>query len=118
MAETQSADEKPLVSVIVLNYNGLSFLPRCLETLRRTSYPRLELIVVDNCSTDDSVAYLRDHYPDIKLFPLTKNLGFSGAYNAVIPETTGEVIVLLNFDVEVEADWLDQPIALMVADRT
>src|SRR4030066_247227 len=101
MAQAQSAQDKPLVSVIILNYNGLSFLPRCLETLRRPSSPRLELVVVDNCSTDGSLEYLRNHHPDVKLFPIGENVGYSGAYNAVIPTTSGEVIVLLNFDVEV-----------------
>jgi hypothetical protein len=113
MVQAQSAHGKPLVSVIILNYNGLSFLPRCLETLRRTSYPHVELCVVDNCSTDGSLAYLCDHHPDVKLFPIRKNLGYSGAYNEVIPETSGEVIVLLNFDVEVEPEWLDQAVALL-----
>ena len=117
MAQPGSASALPLVSVIILNYNGLSFLPRCLETLRRTSHEPLELIVVDNCSSDGSVAYLRNHHPDVKILLSTSNLGYSGAYNAAIPEARGEIIVLLNFDVEVEPDWLDQAIEILKADQ-
>jgi hypothetical protein len=114
MAQTESASALPLVSVIILNYNGLAFLPRCLETLRRTTYSPLELIVVDNCSTDGSVSYLREHHPDVKIHITSANLGYSGAYNAVIPVADGEVLVLLNFDVEVEPTWLDQAIQILV----
>ena len=117
MAQPGFASDLPLVSVIILNYNGLSFLPRCLETLRSSSYAPLELIVVDNCSTDGSVAYLRDHHPDIIVHVTAGNLGYSGAYNEAIPLARGEVIVLLNFDVEVEPDWLNQAVAILLADR-
>ena len=112
MAQPGFASDLPLVSVIILNYNGLHFLPRCLETLRRTSHKPIELIVVDNCSSDGSVAYLRDHHPDVHLHLTTSNLGYSGAYNAAIPDAKGELIVLLNFDVEVEPDWLDQAVQI------
>ncbi|MFZ5432497.1 MAG: glycosyltransferase family 2 protein [Calditrichota bacterium] len=106
----------PCVSVIILNYNGLSFLPRCLESLRKTTYSPLEIVVVDNNSHDGSLEYLREQHPDVKLFPLNDNLGYSGAYNAVLPQIKSEFVVLLNFDVEVEANWLDQPMALMQAE--
>ncbi len=114
MAQPGSASALPLVSVIILNYNGLAFLPRCLETLRRTTYAPLEFIVVDNCSSDGSVSYLREHHPDVKLHISAKNLGYSGAYNAVIPKASGEILVLLNFDVEVEPEWLNQAVSLLV----
>ncbi|MBU0509584.1 glycosyltransferase family 2 protein [bacterium] len=91
----------------------MRFLPRCLETLQNTSYSPLELVVVDNNSHDGSLEYLRQHYPQIKLIELDENLGYSGAYNIAIPQTRGEFVVLLNFDVEVEADWLNQPIELL-----
>ena len=88
-------------------------MPRCLETLRETTYSPLELVVVDNNSRDGSLEYLRDHHPDIKLIELHENLGYSGAYNVAIPQTAGEFIVLLNFDVEVEPNWLDQSVSVL-----
>jgi len=69
---------------------------------------------VDNNSRDGSLEYLRDHYPETKLIEIKANLGYSGAYNLAIPQTTGEFIVLLNFDVEVEPDWLDQAANLLI----
>jgi GT2 family glycosyltransferase len=116
MPQAYSAEAQPLVSIIILNYNGLDFLPDCLESLRKTSYPRTELIVVDNSSRDGSLEYLRTHHPEVRLFPLTENFGFSAAYNAVIPQANGEVVVLLNFDVEVEPDWLNQAIEVLSSD--
>lgn len=113
MSSEQSTSARPIVSVIILNYNGLRFLPRCLETLRNTTYSPLELVVVDNNSRDGSLEYLHNHHPDIKLIELTSNLGYSGAYNVAIPQTAGEFIVLLNFDVKVEPNWLEQAVELL-----
>jgi GT2 family glycosyltransferase len=116
MSQSISTPARPAVSVIILNYNGLAFLPRCLETLRRTAYSPLELVVVDNHSSDGSLSYLREHHPDVRILAFTRNLGFSGAYNAAIEQITNEYVVLLNFDVEVAANWLDQPMQMLLAD--
>lgn len=110
------ANTNPVVSVIILNYNGLKFLPRCLESLRKTTYSPLEIVVVDNDSTDSSLEYLREHHPDVKLIPIKENLGYSGAYNYAVPLVDCKYCVLLNFDVEVEPNWLNQAIELLEAD--
>lgn len=111
-----SATTRPTVSVIILNYNGLSFLPRCLETLQKTNYAPLELVVVDNNSTDGSIDYLRRNHPHVRLIEFKENLGYSGAYNRAIPMIDGEIIVLLNFDVEVEPNWLDEAMKVIAED--
>lgn len=113
MFDAVSSTSRPLVSVIILNYNGLKFLPRCLETLWQTTYSPHEIVVVDNSSTDDSLTYLRKHHPDVRIISTGGNLGFSRAYNFVVPQISGKYIVLLNFDVEVEPDWLDEAIAVL-----
>jgi GT2 family glycosyltransferase len=94
----------------------LKFLPGCLDSLSRTNYNPIEVAVVDNASADGSLDYLRRHHPAVRLFPLDQNLGYSGAYNAVIDQVAGKYLVLLNFDVEVEPNWLDQAIELLEAD--
>lgn len=91
-------------------------MPRCIETLKRTTYSPFEVIVADNNSSDGSLDYLRQNHPEIQLFPIQENLGYSGAYNAVIPKVSGDFLVLLNFDVEVEPEWLDQAIELFVSE--
>jgi GT2 family glycosyltransferase len=116
MSEHISQAHRPQVSVIVLNYNGLGFLHRCIETLLQTSYSPLELVVADNDSSDGSLAYLRENFPEVRIIPFSTNLGYSGAYNAAIEQVDSEYVVLLNFDVEVEPDWLDQAMNLMLAE--
>lgn len=108
--------QNPLVSIIVLNYNGLPFLPRCLETLVATRYRPVEIIVVDNASKDGSLSYIRQNFPEVRTIPFDRNWGYSGAYNRAVASASGEILVLLNFDVEVEPDWLDQPLELFAAD--
>jgi len=71
---------------------------------------------VDNNSTDDSLEYLRDTHPNVKVLPFTENLGYAGAYNAAIGKVSGKYLVLLNFDVEVEAGWLNQAIEVLEAE--
>jgi GT2 family glycosyltransferase len=68
---------------------------------------------VDNNSSDGSLDYLRRAHPEIRLFPITQNLGYSGAYNSVIPSINGDILVLLNFDVEVDPDWLGDAIEVL-----
>lgn len=79
----------------------------------KTTLKTCEVCVVDNASKDGSLDYLRREFPSVKLFPLSQNLGFSGAYNAVIPGLEADYLVLLNFDVEVEPNWLEQAIHLL-----
>ncbi len=114
MSQPDSTARRPSVSVMILNYNGLGFLPRCLETLQQTTYSPHEIVVVDNNSTDGSLAYLREHYPRVKLIAFQENLGYSRAYNAAVPQVASEFVVLLNFDVEVEPGWLDQAMEMLI----
>ncbi|MFH1009630.1 MAG: glycosyltransferase family 2 protein [bacterium] len=111
-----SARQSPPVSVIVLNYNGLTFLPRCIETLRATRHEPLEIIIADNASKDGSLEYLRKNFPEIKTVAFDTNWGYSGAYNRVAASAEGEFLVFLNFDVEVDPDWLGQPLELFEKD--
>jgi len=107
---------RPLVSIIILNYNGLKFLPRCLSSLAATEYAPTELIVADNGSTDGSLDYLRTEYPQVKIIEFGANWGYSGAYNRAIPQVSGKYCVLLNFDVEVEPNWLSSSIEILEQD--
>ncbi|MFQ5864095.1 MAG: glycosyltransferase family 2 protein [bacterium] len=97
----------PLVSVIVLNYNGRRFLEECFRSLVKTSYPNFEIILVDNNSTDDSISYTKQNYQQIKIIQTNSNSGYSRAYNISFKKANGKYFVLLNNDVKVEPDWLD-----------
>lgn len=96
------------VAVVIPNLNGASFLPGCLEALRRQSRLPTEIVVVDNGSTDDSRALLAQRFPEVRVIPHSRNLGVARAFNAGIRHTTSAIVVLLNNDTEVEPAWLEE----------
>ena len=108
--------ELPLVSIIILNYNGLRFVERCIRSVLSTDYPNFEVIFVDNKSTDGSPELVEKLFGEekrLKIVKNEKNLGFSGGNNRGIRIARGDYIVLLNNDTEVRPDWLKQIIAVM-----
>lgn len=106
----------PSVSVVILNWNGLSYLRQFLPSVCASSYPNLQIIVGDNASTDNSVVFLSDNYPKIKVISNDKNYGFAGGYNKVLDQVKSDYFVLLNSDVEVSPDWIQPVIELMGQD--
>lgn len=103
------AVEEPRVSVIVLNWNGWRDTLECLYSLGRLDYPNHEVMVVDNCSTDDSVARIREAYPDVMLLQSGANLGFAGGNNVGIRyalKRDADYVWLLNNDTVVEPNAL------------
>ncbi|HEM61418.1 MAG TPA: glycosyltransferase family 2 protein, partial [Chloroflexi bacterium] len=100
--------EQPLISVVIPNWNGAHHLPVCLDSLRRQTYPRVEVIVVDNNSRDESLVLLEREYPEVKVLALDENRGFAGGVNAGIEAAQGEVLAVLNNDTEADAQWLEQ----------
>ena len=95
----------PLVSAVILNWNGGDLVLRCLASLGRQSYPELETIVVDNGSQDGSLARLQRSDPALRTVRNPSNLGFAVAANQGIAASRGEWILLLNQDVELEPDY-------------
>lgn len=105
----------PLVSIIIPNWNGAALLPGCLDALRAQTYSPLEIILVDNASTDASVALVRERYPEVHLVALAQNLGLTGAVNAGICAASGEIIALLNNDAEAAPEWAGELAAALEA---
>jgi GT2 family glycosyltransferase len=97
----------PNVSIIIINRNGHHWLRSFFPSIMNTNYPKFEIIVVDNGSTDQSISYLRN-YPDNKVhvIELKDNLGFARAANVGIRDANGEIIAFLNNDIEVDENWL------------
>lgn len=98
----------PFCSILVLNYNGKKYLGDCFTSLSRINYPksRREVIMIDNASTDDSIEYVKERFPWVKIMKLDKNYGFGGGYNKGIDIAKGEYLIILNNDTSVEDDWL------------
>lgn len=104
----------PLVSAIVLNWNGKRIIESCLDSLLRQSHVPLEVIVVDNGSTDGSLALLKDKYASrVRIFENPRNLGFAGGCNVGIRAARGEYIALLNSDATAEQRWVEELLKAM-----
>ena len=101
-------NEKSLISIVVLNYNAGELLLNCINSLKKSTYQNIEILVVDNISSDDSHTKCKKQFPDIKLIQNRKNLGYCGGNNVGIKEAKGEFIVILNPDTIVEENWLDE----------
>lgn len=95
----------PLLSVIIPHYNGAELLPACFNALRAQTYPHLEIMLVDNGSTDESLALTRRDFPEVKIIELGQNLGLTGAINRGIEQAGGQIIAALNNDTEVSPGW-------------
>lgn len=104
------------ISIVIANWNGARLLPACLDALRAQTRPADEIIVVDNASTDDSRALLEARYPEVRVLPYAKNLGFAGGTNAGIAASRGAIIVALNNDTIARPDWLAALIAPLETD--
>ncbi len=100
-------------AVVILNYNGKHWLEKFLPNVLKYSSEDADVIVADNASTDDSVAYLKQEFPQVELVILDKNYGFAGGYNESLKQLDYTYLVLLNSDVEVSKDWIKAPKALL-----
>ncbi|HDR03647.1 MAG TPA: glycosyltransferase family 2 protein [Candidatus Marinimicrobia bacterium] len=94
------------VSVIIPHYNGEQILRECLKSLRKTRYPNLEIIVVDNHSSDNSVAMLRSEFPEMLILTMSENYGFAGACNYGIETASGDYLLILNNDTIHKSDFI------------
>lgn len=99
--------EKPLVSILIINFNGYRFLKTCFDSLQNCTYPNLEIIFIDNYSTDESVAFVTQNYPEVKIVQNTENYMFARGNNEGIKVANGEYICLLNNDVEVDPGFIE-----------
>src|SRR5258706_14749448 len=95
-----------LVSIIIVNYNGMKWLDKCLSSLSLQSHKNLELILIDNGSTDKSVSYVKREFPKVKIVATGENLGFAGGNNAGLKLARGKYLLLLNNDTYVEKDFV------------
>ena len=103
--------ENSLVSVIVLNYNAGELLLNCIESIKKSAYKNLEIIVVDNISTDKSQKICKEKYPDIKLIQNNENFGYCEGNNIGIRAAKGNYIIILNPDTIVESNWIEELIS-------
>ncbi len=105
----------PSVAIVILNYNGKKHLSIFLPSVLATDYDNMQIVVADNGSTDESIAFLQTNYPTIKILCNKSNLGFAGGYNWVLKQVEADYFILLNSDVEVTPNWINPIVQLMEA---
>lgn len=106
------------VAVVILNWNGRKFLERFLPSVINYSSSVADIYVADNASTDDSVTFLRQNYPGVKLIINESNGGFSKGYNDALKQIDNRYYILLNSDIEVTENWIEPIIDLMDNDMS
>ena len=112
-----SPSRKMRVAVVILNWNGKSFLDKFLPSVIKYS-TTATVYVADNASTDDSVEFVVSNFPQVKIIKTGANLGFAGGYNKALETLEEDLFVLLNSDVEVTENWLDSIVELFKSDET
>jgi GT2 family glycosyltransferase len=109
----------PVISIIILNHNGMKYIQQCIESVLKSEYDNFELLVVDNDSTDKSLDIIKTEFNDddrIKVIRSNKNLGFAAGNNIGARHAKGDYIVLLNIDTLVHPKWLRELITVMECD--
>jgi GT2 family glycosyltransferase len=111
----------PLVSVIILNFNGKDSLEKCVSSVLETKYQNFEVVLVDNASTDSSLTLIESSFGNdkrLKIIRNAENLGFSGGNNIGFNHSMGSYVVFLNNDTSVDPYWLTPLIDAFVSDKT
>jgi GT2 family glycosyltransferase len=103
----------PRTSVVIPNVNGERFLGDCLAALRAQTDSDFEVLIVDNGSTDGSLALAHQSFPEARIFELGENHGFAKAMNVGIDAARGKYVALLNNDTKVAANWLEELVACL-----
>jgi GT2 family glycosyltransferase len=109
-----ASDLPATTAIVILNWNGRPFLEKFLPGVLAHS-GGCRIVVADNASQDDSVAYVRQHFPTVELIVHARNLGFCEGYNQALRQIAADYYVLLNSDVEVTPNWTRPILALMAA---
>ena len=106
------------ISIVILNWNGSSFLKRFLPSVVSCSTGNTEIVVADNGSTDDSREVIGTLFPSVVYLQLEQNFGFAEGYNRALQQLQADYFLLINSDVEVTPGWLDPLIELMRKDQS
>ena len=100
-------DTRPLVSIVIVSWNALETVKKCLPSVAQSSYENFEILFADNASTDGSAEWIAEHFPSVRIVRHPENWAFCRGNNEAVRKARGTYVVLLNNDVEVTPDWLD-----------
>lgn len=105
---TKANGSKPLISIIILNYNAGDLLLDCVDSIQKSNYSNFEIILVDNVSKDNSHKKCKEMFPSVRLIENSENLGYCEGNNVGLRIAEGEFFVVLNPDTIVDPYWLDE----------
>jgi GT2 family glycosyltransferase len=106
------------IAVVILNWNGREFLRKFLPSVLVNSRDIAEVIIADNASTDSSIEFLQENFPEVRIISNRTNGGFARGYNEALAEVEADYFVLLNSDIEVTPKWIEPVITMMESDKT
>jgi hypothetical protein len=112
--------ELPDISIIIVSWNGKKYLSGLFDSLNNQSYPKekIEIILVDNGSTDGTLNFVKDNYPEVKLLALGKNTGFAVGNNEGLKQAKNDILVFLNTDIICHKDWLSGLVSGFIRDKS
>lgn len=110
--------KEPLVSIVIVNFNGAHHLNECLTSIGNIDYQNYEVVLIDNASSDGSVDLLKNNFPRVRIVSLQKNNGFAEGSNIGAVHASGEYIVFLNNDTKVEKKWLSELVTEILSDSS
>lgn len=108
---------KPHVAIVIIHWNRRQLLEQFLPALVKTTYSNYTIVIADNKSDDDSVVWVKQHYPQVQIVVNDGNYGYAGGYNKALPHVKADYYVLLNNDIEVTPNWIEPIIEVMEADK-
>jgi len=114
----EAKDKYPLVSLVTVNYNQSAVTCEFLNSIKKITYPNIEIFVVDNASPNDNPEIIKERYPYIHYIQTEKNLGFAGGNNVALPHCKGKYVLFINNDTEVEPDFLEPMVELLEKDKS
>lgn len=106
--------QKPLVSILLLNWNGIDFTNKCVVSLLKTNYRNREIILVDNGSFNNEAEKLQRKFKNqIRVVPLKENQGYAKGMNIAYENARGKYVMFVNNDMEFRSDWLDPLVSVL-----
>jgi len=108
----------PQVGIGILNWNGKKYLEEFLPFFSKVTYPAFTIYVIDNNSSDDSIAFLQEHYPQVKIIQTYGNFGVAGGYNIGFDQMPEPYVMMLNSDVEITPGFIEPLVEILEKDAT
>ncbi|HLF64660.1 MAG TPA: bifunctional riboflavin kinase/FAD synthetase [Saprospiraceae bacterium] len=116
LAHYVQRQHEPSVAMVALNYNGKEMLEKYLATFMAVEYGKLDIIIADNGSQDDSVSFIQSHFPLIQIVRFAENHGYAGGYNLALANLDYDYYALVNTDIALTPQWLSRIITVMEAE--